>query len=115
MFFLRWGNDVPSDTVVALANVMQVCVPVLSMTGYVPQWVALMKTKSSDEISVQSWVIWVIAMFFALFYAIVQFQINGRGWPLIISSGGSFLFVAITLLMVLYYRRPRLLQSNTAE
>ncbi len=44
---------------------------------------------------------------FALYYAIIQFLLNRRGWALILSSGLGLAFVVCTVILVIKYRFPR--------
>jgi len=47
---------------------------------------------------------WIIAASFALFYAIVQFLLNGRGWPLIISALASLCSIIFTIFLIARFR-----------
>jgi|GEM_PF-400617 len=94
----------PSDWVVAVANTCQMAVPVISLSAYLPQWIKLIRTRSSRDISLRSWCIWTVSACFALFYAVVQLWLNGRGWPLVVSTALGLLFVLFTLFLILRYR-----------
>jgi uncharacterized protein with PQ loop repeat len=87
-----------------IANLMQSSIPVLSFTAYVPQWLRLMKTKSSASISLQAWFIWGLSAIFGTFYAAVQLDITGRGWPLLISCIATLIMISFTISMIIYYR-----------
>ena len=89
-----------------LANGLQIAVPVLSLTAYIPQWRKLLRTRSSRDMSLRTWLIWLLSASFALLYAFVQYRLHGS-WPLLISSGTTLLCVLLTLLLVLKYRLPR--------
>jgi uncharacterized protein with PQ loop repeat len=95
-----------SDSVLIMANACQVATIFISLTAYLPQWIKIIKTKSSSDISLRSWCLWIIAAAFTLFYAIVQFMVNGRGWPLIISALASLCCIIFTIFLVVKYRRP---------
>ena len=95
------------DYLVDLANVCQTTSTFISFSAYLPQWLKLIRTKSSADISLRSWVLWLVSGSFALFYAIVQFQLNQRGWPLIISSSLSLTFIACTIGLIARFRGPR--------
>jgi uncharacterized protein with PQ loop repeat len=91
-----------------IADAMQMSIPLLSLTAYIPQWVKLCKTQSSGDISLHSWSIWIISGLFAFFYAVVHFFSTGSGWPLIISSTANLIFVSLTVTLVaLYRKKPR--------
>lgn len=92
------------ESIIITANACQVATIFISLSAYLPQWIKLIQTKSSADISLKSWCIWIIAAFFTLFYAIVQFLLNGRGWPLIISSTASLFCIIFTIILIVKYR-----------
>lgn len=95
------------EIVVKSANACQLAVSVIALSAYLPQWIKLLRTKSSGDISLHSWCLWTVSSTFTLYYAIVQYLLNGRGWPLIISSFiglGSILF---TIFLILRYRSKK--------
>jgi uncharacterized protein with PQ loop repeat len=93
------------ETLGTAANFLQSCVPLLSLSAYIPQWRRLVKTKSSADISIHSWLIWCFSGSFALFYAFVQYQITGTGAALVFSTSSALLFVFVTVFLVFIYRR----------
>jgi uncharacterized protein with PQ loop repeat len=93
------------NTLEVIANAMQMSIPLLSLTAYIPQWAKLFKTQSSTDISLRSWSIWIISGLFAFFYAVVHFFTTGTGWPLIISSVANLIFVSITVILIALYRK----------
>jgi uncharacterized protein with PQ loop repeat len=93
-----------STSIEVIANLMQSSIPVLSFTAYVPQWLRLIKTKTSGSISLHSWFIWGISACFGTFYAAVQLDITGRGWPLLISCIATLIMISFTISMIIYYR-----------
>ncbi|MBI4763696.1 MAG: hypothetical protein HY787_03715 [Deltaproteobacteria bacterium] len=96
------------ELVVTSANLCQTAVPFIALSAYLPQWVQLVRTKSSRDISLRSWCIWTLSSFFSLFYAIVQLVLNGRGWPLVFSTAVGLLSVILTVTLVLRFRpKPR--------
>lgn len=94
------------EPIVHLANFLQTSVPLLSLLAYFPQWSKIIRSRSSTAISARAWLLWGCTRSFTLFYAIVQLLLNGRGWPLVISSVTGLVFVIMTLLLVLKFR-PR--------
>lgn len=94
------------DAVVASANVCQIVVPFVALSAYLPQWIKLCRTKSSANISLRSWCLWIVTSLFGLFYATVQLLLNGRGWPLVISATFALGSVLLTVYFILRYR-PR--------
>ncbi len=95
------------DSVIITANMCQIATTFISLSAYLPQWIKLIQTKSSRDISLRSWCMWIIAASFALFYAIVQFLMNGRGWPLIISAFASLCCIIFTIFLVVRFRRRK--------
>lgn len=97
-----------ADLVITAANVCQISIPFISLTGYLPQWIRILRTGSSDAISLRAWGLWTVSAAFAVFYAVVQLVVTGRGWPLIVSSTLALLSVLVTVALVTIYRtRPR--------
>ncbi len=101
------------DSVITSANLCQIATTFISLSAYVPQWTKLLRTKSSANISLRSWCLWAVSSSFALFYAIVQLLLNGRGWPLIVSTLAAVCFVLSTVFLVIKFR-PRLATAEPA-
>ena len=95
-----------SDAVIKSANICQIAVPFIVLLAYLPQWTKLWRTKSSVDISLRSWSIWTASTLFALFYAMIQLLLNGRGWPLVVSSAIGLGAVLSTVFLIRRYR-PR--------
>ncbi|MBI3985877.1 MAG: hypothetical protein HY343_03080 [Lentisphaerae bacterium] len=93
------------NAVVLAANVCQSLVPFIAMSAYLPQWGKLWKKRATEGVSLRSWLMWSFSSSFALFYAVVQLLLNGRGWPLVVSSLISAMFVLITVSLILRARR----------
>jgi uncharacterized protein with PQ loop repeat len=94
------------DSVIITANLCQIATTFISLSAYLPQWIKLIRTRSSGDISIRSWLLWFLSAFFALFYAAVQLLINGRGWPLIITTLVSLGSTLLTISLILKFR-PR--------
>lgn len=100
-----------NEFITTTANVLQVSVAFLSLVAYIPQWLKLMRKKSSADISLRSWILWTLSSLFAVFYAVVQLYNFGSGWALIISSVLSLAFVVYTVILIVWYRRKTTRQS----
>ncbi len=87
-----------------MANAGQAAVPFLSLVAYVPQWIKICRTRTSGAISLRSWLIWTLSSVLALFYAVVQLLLNGRGWALVFATASGLAFVVTTLLLVIWFR-----------
>ncbi|RPH52241.1 MAG: PQ-loop repeat-containing protein [Desulfobacteraceae bacterium] len=107
-------KDMVPDSVIITANVCQIATTFISLSAYLPQWIKLINTRSSSDISLRSWCIWIVAASFTLFYAIVQFMLNGRGWPLIISAAASMCCILFTIFLVVKFRTKSLKVRETA-
>jgi len=94
----------PSDIIIRAADLGQAAVPFLSLVAYLPQWIKLHRSRTSGTISIRSWSIWTVSSILAVFYAVVQLQVTGRGWALVLSSALGLLFVVFTLVLVILYR-----------
>lgn len=92
------------DWMINISDLMQSSLPILSLGAYVPQWVKLIKTKSSASIAIYSWVLWVVSSGFASFYAVVRYYHEGHGLPLVWSSVSNLFFVLVTLWLIILYR-----------
>ncbi|WP_348946538.1 PQ-loop domain-containing transporter [Chitinibacter sp. FCG-7] len=95
----------PEPWLLKTANLLQICVPLLSLSAYLPQWKKILRTRSAHDISLRAWLIWTVSSLFALCYAAVQWLINQQTWPLLISSSATVLCVLTTVALVLFYRR----------
>lgn len=95
----------PSEFIINLANFLQASVPFLSLCAYIPQWKQLIDTKSSKDISLIAWTIWIFSSSFALFYALVRYQLTGSGGSLVFAAIMNLLFVSTTVYLILRYRK----------
>jgi uncharacterized protein with PQ loop repeat len=97
-----------NEVMTLMADAMQLSVAVLSLIAYLPQWHKLIKTKSSQDISLSAWLLWALSSLFAVFYAAVQQYKFGAGWALLISALLSLGFVVVTVILIIIYRKnPR--------
>ncbi|MEZ5502715.1 MAG: PQ-loop domain-containing transporter [Halioglobus sp.] len=94
-----------SETVTGTANFLQSCIPLLSLTAYLPQWQKIIRSRSSRDISLRSWLIWSLSSAIAVFYAVVQYHNTGHGSALVFSSTALMVFVFITIYLVAVHRR----------
>jgi hypothetical protein len=94
----------PSESIVNIANFLQSIVPLISLAAYVPQWRRILVRKSSQDVSLMAWLLWIVTASIALFYAFVQLLVTGHGVALVFSSSLTLLFVATTVVLVFVYR-----------
>lgn len=93
-----------SRDLLVFAGFLQSAVPVISLIAYLPQWKKLVDTRSSKDISLRSWSIWIVSSSISLFYAIVLFRYTGKGVPLVFASGAGLVFVLVTVYLTARYR-----------
>jgi uncharacterized protein with PQ loop repeat len=72
------------------------CVPLLSLVAYLPQWKQIIANRSSKDIPLTSWLVWMLSSSIAIFYAVIQYQVTGKGTALIFSSVLVLVFEFIT-------------------
>ncbi|MDD8012805.1 MAG: PQ-loop domain-containing transporter [Acidobacteriota bacterium] len=94
----------PAEKIVIVANFLQGCVPLLSLVAYLPQWKKIVANRSSRDISMTSWLVWLLSSAIAIFYAVIQYKITGKGTTLIFSSVLALVFVFITVCLIALYR-----------
>ncbi|MFY8060191.1 MAG: PQ-loop domain-containing transporter [Arenimonas sp.] len=75
-----------------VAGTLQSAVPVISLIAYLPQWKKLIDTKSSRDLSLRSWSIWIVSSSISLFYAVALYRYTGKGLPLVFASAAGLLF-----------------------
>jgi uncharacterized protein with PQ loop repeat len=97
----------PSEKIVIAANFLQGCSPLLSLVAYFPQWKKIIANKSSRDISLASWLVWLVSSAIAIFYAVIQYQVTGKGTALIFSSIIVLVFVLITVYLIALYGTGR--------
>lgn len=71
-----------------------------------------MVRKSSQDVSLFAWLLWIITASIAVFYAIVQLMVTGQGVALVFSSSLTLLFVTTTVVLVFAYRKRKELPDN---
>lgn len=77
---------------------MSMCIGI-TMISYIPQIVKLIRTKSSEDLSLVSWTLWLAEGFAYLGYALIQ----GEFW-LLLEEGVSCVLLLTTLILTLLYR-----------
>lgn len=77
-------------------------VTVCTYISYVPQIVKVIRTKSSEDLSIASWVLWLLSAICNSIYSIVLLRPE-----LIIASVSEFLLIAVTLVLSLIYKNKR--------
>lgn len=93
-----------SHRLLVIAGALQSVVPVISLIAYLPQWKKLIDTKSSRDLSLRSWSIWIVSSSISLFYAVALYRYTGKGAPLVFASAAGLLFVLTTVYLTARYR-----------
>jgi len=95
----------PAERIVIIANFLQGSVPLLALFAYLPQWRKIIANRSSRDISLTSWLVWLLSSAIAIFYAVIQYKVTGKGTALIFSSVLALVFVFITVCLIALYRK----------
>lgn len=82
----------------------------LTLISYVPQLIKILRTKHADDISVGSWLLWVIGASIWEAYALVD---GGAG--IIVAQTTELLMILTTLIATLKYRNSRNEKANDEE
>ena len=93
----------PAEKVVIVANFLQGCSPLLSLFAYLPQWKKIIANKPNKDISLTSWLVWLVSSAIAIFYAVIQYQVTGKDTALVFSSIVVLIFVFITICLIALY------------
>ncbi len=84
-----------------LANVLLGIVSMCTLVSFLPQAIKLIKTKESDDISISSWVLWVISSLSYVLYAYLctdEFMLR-------FENTLEFSFCLLILFLTVLYRR----------
>lgn len=90
--------------IVFLADTSQVAVVPICLIAYLPQWVAIVRSGSSRNVSLSSQLLWLISSALASFYAATHFFLTQTGAPLFLASTANTLCGLVTLALVYGYR-----------
>lgn len=86
-----------------LGNILLGIVSLCTLISYLPQTIKLLKTKKSDDISIPSWILWVVSSFSYTLYA---FLIS-KDFMLIFETTLEFTFCIIILILSVIYRKRK--------
>ena len=84
---------------------------VCEYTGYVPQIVKLVKTKSADDLSITSWLTWVIASVCYLSYVLLECPEIG----IVFVASMNLIFVISVCILATYYQRNKKLKKRVGK
>ena len=95
----------PAEKIVIIANFLQGSIPLLALFAYLPQWKERIANKSSRGMSLTSSPVWLLSSAIAIFYAVIQYKVTGKGTALIFSSALTLVFVFVTVCLIALYRK----------
>lgn len=75
---------------------------VCNCISYIPQVVRLIKYKKSEDLSIASWVLWIVSSCADSLYSILLGRVE-----LIIASLSNFVLIGLVLVLTIYYRKNR--------
>lgn len=82
-----------------LGNILLGIVSICTMISYLPQTIKLIKTKKSNDLSINSWILWVTSSLSYTLYAILC----SKEFMLIFETSLELAFCLIILLLALKY------------
>lgn len=86
-----------------LGNILLGIVSLYTMISYLPQTIKLIRTKSAEDLSISSWVLWVTS---SLAYTLYAVLCSDDGM-LIFETALELAFCLIILLLALIYRNQK--------
>lgn len=89
--------DIMKETILFI---LMAIITVGGYIGYLPQIITLLKTKRSDNLSITSWVVWLVSMICGLAYSIILFRLE-----MIIMYSSDFTLSLIVFYLILKYRK----------
>lgn len=84
-----------------LGNILLGIVSLCTMISYLPQTIKLLKTKRSNDLSINSWILWVVS---SLSYTLYAFLCSGD-FMLIFETSLELFFCLLILSLAIKYRR----------
>ena len=86
-------------------------ITITGFVAYIPQIVRLIKEKSSEDMSITTWVMWTINSGLYLLYLYLS---KVTGW-LVISQLIELSLIGLTLLVILFFRLSVWIKTKTAS
>lgn len=93
------------SSILNIADIAQIGITVLNFCAYPAQWRQLLKRKSSADISLSSWVIWLFSCLLAQFYAWTNYLTHGHNFALIVGDTCSLLCVGSTIGLIVWFKK----------
>jgi len=89
----------------ASADIAQTSTIAIALYANVPQWLVILSTKTSKNISLMSWWLWLVGSLLSVFYSIVQNFVFGHSSSLILTSTMNLVCNTITLFLIVKFRK----------
>lgn len=86
-----------------LGNILLGIVSICTMISYLPQTIKLIKTKKSNDLSINSWILWVTSSLSYTLYAVLC----SKEFMLIFETSLELAFCLIILLLALKYKNNK--------
>ncbi len=86
-----------------VGNILLGIVSICTMISYLPQTIKLIKTKKSSDLSINSWILWVVSSFSYTLYAVLC----SKDFMLIFETSLELFFCLIILLLAVKYRNNK--------
>ncbi len=86
-----------------LGNILLGIVSICTMISYLPQTIKLIKTKKSNDLSINSWILWVTSSLSYTLYAVLC----SKEYMLIFETSLELAFCLIILLLALKYKNNK--------
>lgn len=86
-----------------LGNILLGIVSLCTMISYLPQIIKLIRTKKSNDLSINSWILWVTSSFSYTLYAVLC----SKDFMLIFETSLELAFCLIILLLALKYKNNK--------
>jgi len=96
-----------ADQLLKLADLCQAVTMPICILAYLPQWLTMIKKRTSENISLNTYIIWTGASVLGLIYAVVQHEIHGTGSMLLLSAIVSFLSLVFTVFLISYFKNNK--------
>ena len=86
-----------------LENILLGIVTMCTMISYIPQAIKLVKTKKSNDLSLKSWILWVVSSLSYTLYALLC----SDEVMLLVETSVEFLFCLLILSLAVKYRKNK--------
>ena len=98
-----------------IADAAESLTVLIAFFGYIPQWITLYRSKSSENINLSSWYVWFFGSACSTFYSAVHYIHTPSTYALLFSCAVSMIFVITTIAMIKYYSPSAVTKHPKAE